>query len=215
MGSYAAGKPWKEAKQQHILETAFRLFSDRGIERVTLPEIAKESGIGHATLYRYFNSKLDLVVAINTWQWSEYIRGYTGSAAEKPPEQMTGAESLRFFLDSFLDLYRSHRDLLRFNYEFNSFLKNSQATPEEKRHYTNIVEILESRFHRLYEKGRKDGTLNMDIPETMMFSSSFHIMLAAVTRYAVGLAYIPEGGGDPGNELVMLEDLLLLKFVRT
>ena len=30
-----------------------------------------------------------------------------------------------------------------------------------------------------------------------MFSGSFHIMLAAVTRYAVGLVYVPEKGTEP------------------
>ena len=37
-------------------------------------------------------------------------------------------------------------------------------------------------------------------------------MLAAVTRYAVGLVYVPESGADPENELMMLKDLLLSHY---
>ena len=60
----------------------------------------------------------------------------------------------------------------------------------------------------LYERGMRDGTLNAEIPEQTMFSSTFHIMLAAVTRYAAGLA------GDHESELVMLGDLLLSRFTK-
>jgi hypothetical protein len=45
-----------------------------------------------------------------------------------------------------------------------------------------------------------------------MFSSSFHIMLAAATRYAVGLVVVYEDSNDPESELVMLEELLLSRF---
>ena len=43
-----------------------------------------------------------------------------------------------------------------------------------------------------------------------MFSSTFHIMLAAVTRYAVGLVY---KGTNPDSELVLLENALLREYI--
>ena len=45
-----------------------------------------------------------------------------------------------------------------------------------------------------------------------MFSGLFHIMLAAVTRYAVGLVYISENSLNPENELIMLKELLLSRY---
>ena len=76
-----------------------------------------------------------------------------------------------------------------------------------------MVDSLSIQFHEMYERGAKDGTLNTDIPEKEMFSSSFHIMLAAVTRYAVGLVYVYENA-DPEGELVRLEKMLLREFTR-
>ena len=212
MNDYPSGKPWKLAKERHILETAFRLFSERGIEPVTMPEVAKTCGISRATLYRYFASKLDLVVAIGTWKWNEYIAHHDASVPLETHESMTGAQYLRFYLDSFLDLYRNHRDILRFNYNFNSYLQHESGTEAQRQPYLQMVGILHERFHRLCERGRRDGTLRDDISETSMFSSSFHIMLAAVTRYAVGLVYVPEEIDAPEGELVMLEELLLSRF---
>jgi len=214
MKNYPSGKPWKLAKEQHILETAFRLFSEKGIESVTMPEVASASGIGRATLYRYFPTKLDLVVSIGTWKWNEYIALHDALVSMEEQERMTGAEYLRFYLDSFLDLYRNHRDILRFNYNFNSYLQHESGTSTQRQPYLQIVDILHERFHKLCERGRQDGTLRDDISETSMFSSSFHIMLAAVTRYAVGLVYVPEEITEPESELVMLEELLLSRFTK-
>lgn len=213
MGDYTAGKPWKLAKRQHIMGAAYALFSQKGIERVTMPEIAEAGGVGRATLYRYFATKLDLVVAIGTWQWAEYIKDHDVSLPQETIDQMSGAEYLGFYLDAFVDLYRNHKDILRFNYNFNSFLSYEVGTSEQRQPYMHMVDGLLAAFHGIYERGLRDGTLDTAISEASMFSSSFHIMLAAATRYAVGLVYLSPGA-DPESELVMLKELLLAKYTR-
>ena len=120
---------------------------------------------------------------------------------------LTAAERMKLYLDSFIDLYRSHRDVLRYNYYFNSFLANERVSQEQSRSYQDVVDTLKKAFHELYLTGMKDGTLRTDLPESVMFSSSFHIMLAAVTRYAMGLVYL-EADVDPERELVLLEEAL-------
>lgn len=211
---YAAGKPWKLEKQRHIMKTAYELFSKNGIIPVTMADIAAASGVGRVTVFRYFTSKPELVIAISTWKWREYIQAYQASLPQERLDAMTGAEYLRFYLDSFLDLYRSHQDLLRFNYDFNSFLRYESGPTEQKQPYLQMVNALGTRFHRLYARGMRDGTLRADISESTMFSSSFHIMLAAATRYAVGLVVMYEDGYDPESELVMLEELLISRFTK-
>ena len=214
MNDYSAGKPWKIEKQHHIMEAAYKLFAEKGIDAVSIPEVAAASGVGRATVFRYFPSKLDLVVAIGTWKWEEYIAAHSASLPPETLERMTGAEYLRFYLDSFLELYRHFPGILRFNYDFNSFLRHEANALERKQPYMHMADGLGILFHELYQRGMKDGTLRTDISEETMFSSSFHIMLAAVTRYAVGLVYIPEKANEPESELVMLEELLLSRFIR-
>ena len=86
---------------------------------------------------------------------------------------MSGAQHLRWYMDSFLDLYRNHKDILCFNYEFNSFLRSELTSPEQKYAYMHIVDGLSRLFHKVYEKGMEDGSLRKDISEEVMFSSSF------------------------------------------
>ena len=212
MNNYVGGKEWKQEKYNHIIEVAFKMFAEKGIEQVTMTDIAELSEVGRMTVFRYFPSKTDLVIAISTWKWKEYIEWHNSLLSAEEMETIKGAEYLKFYIDSFLELYRNHKDILRFNYNFNSFLSYQKGTEEQKEPYQKMVDALAAQFHVLYERGRLDGTLNTDIPEPMMFSSIFHIMLAAVTRYATGLAIVNES--EPENELVMLAEMLLSKFTK-
>ena len=200
-------------KHQRILEAGFRLFSRRGIDLVTMPDIAETSGVGRTTLYRYFSTKTELVIAIATWKWKNYIDAYQAATPEEQLRGMTAAGQLRWYMDSFIDVYRNYRDILRFNYYFNSYIRSEAVAPGLMKPYMQVVNDVEAGFRVLYEIGRKDGTIRTDISETAMFSSTFHIMLAAVTRYAIGLLYVPEEEADPEGELILLENALLREFV--
>lgn len=203
----------KEITRRTIMEVGFKLYAERGIELVTLPEIAGASIVGRATIFRYFNSKLELVIAIGAWKWEEYIKEYDEMIDEKDIQKMTGAEYLKLFLDSFLDLYRNHSDILRFSYYFNSFVRNEKDALAHMQPFINVVNELKKAFHEMYERGKQDGTLNTEISEEEMFSSSFHIMLAAVTRYAIGLIYISEKTNQE-KEVERLEKMILREFTR-
>ena len=51
-------------RQQQILEAALGVFSKHGFDRATIPDIAREAGIAVGTIYNYYESKRELLVAI-------------------------------------------------------------------------------------------------------------------------------------------------------
>ena len=53
----------------------------------------------------------------------------------------------------------------------------------------------------MYTRAEQDHTIRIDETEEEMFSTTLHLMFAAVTRYAVGLVYIPKSGFDAEKEL--------------
>ena len=194
-------------KKKKVMETAFRLFSEKGIETVPMSEIADASGIARASIYRYFPANQDLVVSTSAWMWEGLIQErlstvYTGKG--------TGAQVFAAFLDSFLQMYRNHRDVLRFSQFFNVYVAREGTSSEQLRPFMEVIQNVAQLFHEAYEMGRRDGTLRMDIPEQEMFSSAVHLMLAVVTRYAVGLVY--GGGSAPDRELTLLKEMLLRQY---
>jgi AcrR family transcriptional regulator len=50
----------KQQTRQLIADTAWRLFADRGFDRVTVAEVAREAEVALATVFNYFPTKEDL-----------------------------------------------------------------------------------------------------------------------------------------------------------
>ena len=51
----------KEQARRQIAETAWRLFAERGFERVTVAEVAEQARVAKATVFNYFPTKEDLL----------------------------------------------------------------------------------------------------------------------------------------------------------
>ena len=54
----------KAATRERIVAVAIDLFSARGIEAVTVDEIAAAADVGKGTVYNYFRAKEDIVLAL-------------------------------------------------------------------------------------------------------------------------------------------------------
>ena len=204
-----------ERKRRDFLETGFKLFAEKNIETVTLPQIAKASGYGQTTMYRYFDKKPGFVVEVATRKWEQFREENRKRIPGLDFERMTAAEIFAFYLDSFLVLYREHRDLLRFNQVFNVYVNSEKIDAGTLQPYQGMIDELKDRFHEMYLKAGQDGTVRTDEPEDKMFSKTLHLMLAAATRYAVGLVYSPVKGFDPEEELLSLKNMFLREYVRT
>ena len=199
------------AKNQRILENGFRIFAENTIEKVTMNDVAKAAGIAISSLYRYYSTKPKLVMAISTWAWNAYTEVNEKREAELVRPDRTAAEMFDFYLESFLDLYRNHKDLLRFNQFFNIYLASGEIPKEEMQPYMDMIGALEKRFGRIYRKAQQDHTLCTDISEKEMFSATLHLMMAVVTRYAIGLVY---NGETDDEELRMQKEMLIQRFTR-
>ena len=172
-----------------------------------MANVANKAGIGIATLYRYYRTKPELVVAVGTHVWSNFIRDYTPIRND---DKMTAVEELEFLLDSFLELYKNHKKLLCFNQFFNIYIRNEAVPKKALNSYNEMVDKLAKRFHRIYVKGENDKTLCTEMSEKEMFLSIVHLMLAAVTRYAIGLVY--EKDSESYKELILLKNMIMREF---
>lgn len=77
----------KEETRRRIVDTAARLFLEKGVDRVGVDEIMRECGLTHGGFYGYFPSKEALVseactAALDetTQQWETLVRGLADDA---------------------------------------------------------------------------------------------------------------------------------------
>ena len=200
------------AKREAMLNEGFRLFALHSIEGVSMQQVADASGVGIATLYRYYNTKLALVLEIGAKKWEEFGAYVRRLREVRGVLSKTAAEEFELYLDCYIELYRNHKDLLRFNQSFNNYVQHEGATKEQLEPYLAAISTFVRMFHALYEKAKLDGTLRTDLPEEKMFAATSHIMLAVAVRYAQGLLYDAESEADRTEEFEMLKRALLREF---
>ena len=94
-----------------ILEAARTLFAERGVDAVSLEEVAKAAGVAKATLFRRFGDRGALFVALLDEHERELqdalLRGEPPLGPGAPPQRR-----LMAFLDALLALSYEHRELL-------------------------------------------------------------------------------------------------------
>ena len=84
----------KEQTRQLIAETARRLFSERGFERVTVAEIARTAEVSEQTVFNYFPTKEDLVY----WRLQSFEDELLVTIRERAPGEPALAAFRRFLL---------------------------------------------------------------------------------------------------------------------
>ena len=214
MWSSAKGEENTGARRNELLQKGYELFSTKSIEAIGMRDVAKAVGCGSVSAYRYYGSKPEFVVAVAAWKWEQFQEENQKRRPNADIAKMAAAEIFEFYLDSFLELYRNHKDLLRFNQFFNVYVQSEHIDAGMLQPYQKMIEELKEQFHGMYLKAMQDETLRVDEGEEKMFSKMLHLMLAAVTRYAVGLVYIPESGFDAEEELETMKEMLLERYRR-
>ena len=79
-----------EARTQEILDAARRMFVRKGVDAATVQEIAAEAGLSAGAIYRYYESKAELLRAV-CGDWVEKDRALFARAAaetESPIERL-------------------------------------------------------------------------------------------------------------------------------
>jgi AcrR family transcriptional regulator len=97
-----------------ILETAYELFSRRGVRDVGVNEVIDRAHVTKATLYHHFASKDDLVVAFLDLREERWMRGWVQTEARRRAD--TPEDELLAIFDLYDEWF--HRD----DYEASSFV---------------------------------------------------------------------------------------------
>ena len=71
----------KEQTRQLIADTAWRLFTDKGFDQVSVAEVAREARVAEATVYNYFRTKEDLFY----WRLEAFGTRLAEAVAARPP----------------------------------------------------------------------------------------------------------------------------------
>lgn len=198
-------KQAEQARRRQLLDAGLSLFSQKGIEGVSLQEIVNKTDVGIATMYNYYQNKENFVVAISADMWA----GFLGHVLEKANLQQMSAMSLydltELYCDMIIDLYCSRPEILRFSSKYKTYICRQKISKESVQPHLNVLEPIEKIYHHVFEREKENGNILPDICEEALFRNTALTMLVMAERYAEGIVWIQ--GSQDGH----LEDLRHVK----
>ena len=192
-----------------ILNTAFDIFVEKTIEAVSMGEIAEAAGVGRATLFRYYPSKLELVIEVCGKKWKDVFDELDRCRPISSVGEIPALDRLIFTLDSYIALYQNYKELLCYNDNFNHYVTHECAEKEQLDDFHRSLYSANTRFHLMYEKAKEDRTFRTDIPEDIFFRVTLHSMMAACAHYAGGFIWGAEDEHDYTQELLRLKEMII------
>ena len=167
----------KDAKKNFIIDVACKLFLENSINDITIRDIAKTAGVGEATVYRYFEHKRKIVIAVAE---KLQLQVYTEFFYEKT--ELNGYKQLETFYGNYADIFVSNLNFYQFVKEFDAYmLSDGQGSSDN---YSSGMDLYKRVFFNAYECGIKDGSVKViDNPELFYFSTT-HAMLELCKKLA-------------------------------
>lgn len=196
-------------RKEQLINAGLELFSAEGIETVSLNAVAAKADVGIATMYNYFQNKLNLVVAISAKMWGDVWEKTALSFSKEAFEKMNAYNLAELYCDTIIELYEKRPDVLRFSANYKTFVNREKASEDQYRDQIETLNPISQLFHLKYEEAKKDKSIRTDLPENEVFSMIALTMLAMAERYAQGLVWAKNNAHDYKNELVYVKEMIL------
>lgn len=170
----------RQAQQERILEVARKLFIQKGIEQVTLANIAEEAKLTRATLYNYFSSKEDIAKELFitiTKGWNDL------NAKDVWIFEGTGYEQLEKFITTFFNYLFENPEEANLVAEVNYLYAKRWSVEQFTEALLTNLQYDRDQVLKSIHKGIEDGSLRSDIAAEMQLAAFFNFLRATIDRF--------------------------------
>lgn len=155
----------RQEVQHAILETTAGLVAREGLRAVTMSRIAEETGIGRATLYKYFP---DVETILAAWH-EQQIGGHLEQLRQVASGAGDARQRLEAVLERYAQIQQQHHGL-----ELSRPMHHPRAHQVEQ-----AQEQLRSLVRGLLGEGARAGLFRDDVPAEELVSYCLHATAAA------------------------------------
>lgn len=147
----------KEMRRKEIIDTAEKLFFEKGYENISMADIAEGSELARSTLYLYFKNKKEIYLAISkrgTEILNEMFREYYEKGG-------TGIEKVKMLMTAFYRFYKEYPDYYDVNWSSYKVIFDHELPKMEEIKKIRIEGF--SLFSKALHEGIDDKSIRSDI----------------------------------------------------
>ncbi|MDD2715933.1 MAG: TetR/AcrR family transcriptional regulator [Candidatus Wallbacteria bacterium] len=162
-------------KEKRIMESAVKIFARDGFERATVDEIAADAGVGKGTIYRYYNSKEEILRSIFQILITE-LRVSLRAVTRNYENDFSGTYTA--VMKHYFDFFRERKETFILINEINSQLLHDFFDFYLKEMHS-LVDLIEDKV--------REGLIRPVKPETVLLSilGIFNIFLYREIRLGI------------------------------
>ena len=197
----------KQQRRQNIIQIAKDLFLEQGVQTVQMQDVATASGIGIATLFRYFPKKEYLMIAATNAITDEMATDI-GEIIEK---SITAYEKIEQILEYYMGITKDPQlRLAKYFDSFDLYEKTAEESPEQYAEYLSARSNLARVLLTISEQGKQDGSLRPGIDldvfvMTMVQNFSIFTYKSSLTKHDTNLSTLLSAD----KQLLMMKDVFL------
>lgn len=201
----------KLQKELEIIKAAEELFYSKGFENTSMDELAQKVRYTKRTIYKYFTCKEDLFFAVIL---NAYLK-LTSTVNKLTNEPSTGFDKIKTFYNSFNNFSSINPNLLKLM----SMLGVAQGTTNNdvnmpyKMQFYKFNQNLFNKIYKLFEEGKKDGSIRNDFETSkLVYSSVFTLTGFFFMLSMSGNSYTENFKLDKDDFITFTLELLLNSF---
>lgn len=180
----------KNKRIENAVATCAELFLKYGIDAVRMTDIANESGVGVATLYRYFGTKTGITIAAMTYLWDQMSEMINGVFESEMFLSQSGLKQLHDLMKMYIVIYQAHPAFMKTLGEFDLMLSFENVPKEELKDYERSVINFYPFFEKAYVAGLADGSVR-EIPDIKLFYLSYAHSLMELSKKLIQGELLP------------------------
>ena len=150
----------KQIKEKKLFDTAFKLFTEKGIKNTSIQEIADNAGVAKGTFYLYFKDKYELqdeLIARKSYQL------FNNALKKLQKEDIKNFDDqIIFIIDYIIDYLNKNKILLKFITKNLSFgIYNSKLI--------KLMDNSDIKVRELFINGIHEHNINIENPDVTLF----------------------------------------------
>ena len=182
--------PHEEQREKNIrlvTEMALDCFLENGIEKTKVCDIARRAGLTERSVFRYFNTKADLVFAASLLYWNRVLERMERMLHEDSAGgSTTGLEDAATLFLCYSRLYQLDPKGMRFTLDAELTLHSAGKLHEIKNQPPEPYETSCGPMAKAIRKGLADGSISPDVDVREIYYNSYDAILGIMQRLSIG-----------------------------
>lgn len=182
------------------LITAMRLFSESGFDGTSTVQVAKEAGISQATIFKYFHTKQDLLMAIVRPVLEHFFPTYRDEFFQGIAKQKTLTEIVHFIVTDRYHFLRSNEQAVKI------IVVEMLTNAEMRQVFANVITGEDFNFlQELVQFFYRTGELNEDIDAAGLI----RVIVGQMVVYVIQGNYVPTLLHGEQEDLQLITDQIV------